>query len=216
MKELKFQKDGEQNLKFEKSGGLLPAIVQDYRTSTILMLGYMNEEALQKTIEIQKVTFFSRSKNRLWTKGETSGDFLNLKEIIVDCDGDTLLIKAEPVGKVCHLGQDTCFGENNLKNSKDFSEGVGFLSELESIIKDRKQNPNPDSYVSNLFKKGINKVAQKVGEEATEVVIEAKDQNDDLFKNESADLLFHLLILLEAKNISLSEVVDVLKSRHKN
>ncbi len=207
MKKINFQKKGEKGLDFQKNGGLLPAIIQDYKTGIVLMFGYMNEEALDKTLETEKVTFFSRTRNRLWTKGETSGNFLNLKEIIADCDADTLLVKADPVGQVCHLEQDTCFGEENFNHD--------FLKELQDIIKSRKQNPNSESYISSLFEKGINKIAQKVGEEAIEVVIEAKDQNNDLFKNESADLLFHLLILLEVKNISLEEVIEVLETRHK-
>ncbi len=187
--------------------GLAPAIVQDDATGKVLMLGFMNSEALLKTKELQKVTFFSRSKNRLWTKGEESGNFLLLKTISVDCDDDTLLIKANPVGPVCHTGADTCFNEKN--------EAVDFLTSLEKIIVSRKNNPSDDSYTSSLFKKGINKIAQKVGEEAVELVIEAKDNNDVLFKDEAADLLFHYLILLHAKGFSLQDIVDVLKERHK-
>ncbi len=186
--------------------GLIPAIVQDAATNKVLMLGFMNEAALEKTTELQKVTFFSRSKNRLWTKGEESGNFLNLKEIKIDCDNDTLLIKAEPVGPVCHTGADTCWGESNSSND--------FLFQLEQIITDRKNNPNHKSYTSSLFAKGINKIAQKVGEEAVEIVIEAKDNNDELFKGEAADLLFHYLILLQAKGFKLNDVIEVLKSRH--
>lgn len=187
--------------------GLVPAIIQDAATAKVLMLGFMNEEALLKTKELQKVTFYSRSKNRLWTKGEQSGNFLLLKSIRVDCDNDTLLIKADPVGPVCHSGADTCFNEIN--------RSIHFLSELENIIADRKNNPSDQSYTSSLFKKGINKVAQKVGEEAVELVIEAKDDNAHLFKDEAADLLFHFLILLQAKGFELNDIIGVLKERHK-
>ncbi|MBC7628692.1 bifunctional phosphoribosyl-AMP cyclohydrolase/phosphoribosyl-ATP diphosphatase HisIE [Ferruginibacter sp.] len=187
--------------------GLVPAIIQDAATAKVLMLGFMNEEALLKTKELQKVTFYSRSKNRLWTKGEQSGNFLLLKSISVDCDNDTLLIKADPVGPVCHSGADTCFNEIN--------RSIHFLSELENIIADRKNNPSDQSYTSSLFKKGINKVAQKVGEEAIELVIEAKDDNADLFKDEAADLLFHYLILLHAKGFVLQDVIGVLQKRHR-
>jgi len=188
--------------------GLLPAIIQDAKTGKVLMLGYMNEESLQKTIDSNKVTFFSRSKQRLWTKGEESGNFLELVSIKLDCDKDTFLIQANPVGAVCHTGSDTCWNE---KNEHSFS----FLYELENIIADRKINPKENSYTNLLFNKGINKIAQKVGEEAVEVVIEAKDNNDHLFKNETADLLFHLLVLLREKNISLADVINVLQERHK-
>lgn len=187
--------------------GLVPAIVQDAQTKTVLMLGYMNKEALEITQKSKRVTFFSRSKNRIWTKGEESGNFLNLKSLKIDCDGDTLLIKASPEGPTCHKGTDTCWEE---KNTQDF----GFLSHLEQVISNRKHTPNDASYVSSLFEKGINKIAQKVGEEAVETVIEAKDQNDELFLEESADLLFHYLILLQAKGYCLSDIVNVLKSRH--
>lgn len=172
------------------------------------MLGFMNQEALTKTEESKLVTFYSRSKNRLWTKGETSGNHLEVVEILSDCDNDTILIKARPHGPVCHTGQDTCFNETN-------ANPLSFLEQLTAIIKGRKENPDEGSYVSSLFQKGINKIAQKVGEEAVETVIEAKDDNDDLFKNESADLLFHLMILLEAKGFSLNEIVEVLESRNK-
>ena len=185
---------------------LVPAIIQDATTKTVLMLGFMNEAAVEKTKELQKVTFFSRSKNRLWTKGEVSGNFLLLKDIKVDCDNDTLLISATPVGPVCHTGTDTCWGEKNTSDS--------FLQQLEAIISDRKNNPTDKSYTSSLFAKGINKIAQKVGEEAIEIVIEAKDNNDDLFLNEGADLLFHYLILLQAKGFKLQDVIEVLKGRH--
>jgi len=194
-------------INFSKYGdGLVPAIVQDSRTCKVLMLGFMNQEALDKSRQLGKLTFFSRSKNRLWTKGEKSGNFLILKDIKIDCDGDTLLIRVIPTGPVCHTGADTCFDEENKEN--------GFLKNLEEIIHDRKNHPEENSYVSGLFKKGINKIAQKVGEEAIELVIEAKDQNEPLFLNEAADLLFHYLILLEARGHNLQEVTDVLEKRH--
>jgi phosphoribosyl-ATP pyrophosphohydrolase/phosphoribosyl-AMP cyclohydrolase len=186
--------------------GLVPAIVQDDLTGKVLMLGFMNREALDKSHELGKLTFFSRSKNRLWTKGEKSGNFLFLKEIKLDCDADTLLIQAIPAGPVCHTGADTCFDEKNT--------GSGFLGKLEGIIQDRRNNPEDNSYISGLFKKGINKIAQKVGEEAVELVIEAKDGNESLFLNEAADLLFHYLILLEARGHNLKEVINVLQNRH--
>ena len=188
--------------------GLVPAIIQDVLTSKVLMLGYMNEEAFLKTNQSKQVTFFSRSKQRLWTKGEESGNFLNLVSIAVDCDNDALLIKVNPAGPVCHKGTDTCWAE---KNVSDF----GFLTNLEKIIQNRRDNPeNEASYISSLFKKGINKIAQKVGEEAVEVVIEAKDSNDDLFLNECADLLFHYLILLQAKGFTLWDIEKILRQRH--
>ncbi|MEO8534616.1 MAG: bifunctional phosphoribosyl-AMP cyclohydrolase/phosphoribosyl-ATP diphosphatase HisIE [Flavobacterium sp.] len=195
---------------FTKSAhGLIPAIIQDSETKNVLMLGYMNEESLQKTIETQKVTFFSRSKQRLWTKGEESGNFLELVDIKNDCDGDTLLIQVKPAGPTCHTGADTCWQEEN-------NERYGFISNLEETIKIRRENADSEkSYVASLFEKGINKIAQKVGEEAVEVVIEAKDDNDDLFLSESADLLFHYLILLQAKGFKLNDVVEVLKKRQK-
>ncbi|WP_166924178.1 bifunctional phosphoribosyl-AMP cyclohydrolase/phosphoribosyl-ATP diphosphatase HisIE [Flavobacterium poyangense] len=198
------------NIDFTKNtDGLIPAIIQDSETKAVLMLGYMNKESLQKTIETQKVTFFSRSKQRLWTKGEESGHFLNLVDIKNDCDGDTLLIQAKPVGPTCHTGADTCWQAEN-------KETYGFISSLEDTIKIRRENANSEkSYVASLFEKGINKIAQKVGEEAVEVVIEAKDNNDDLFLSESADLLFHYLILLQAKGFQLNDVVNVLKKRQK-
>ena len=186
--------------------GLVPAIVQDAQTKTVLMLGYMNADAVAKTQETKQVTFFSRSKNRLWTKGEESGHFLTLVEMAVDCDNDSLLIQATPNGPTCHTGSDTCWDNENTPN-------YGFLSLLESIITDRKNNPTDKSYVASLFAKGINKIAQKVGEEAVETVIEAKDNDESLFLNESADLLFHLLILLQAKGYTLQDVVDVLEGR---
>ncbi len=196
------------NIDFNKVNGLVPAIVQDSLTNKVLMLGYMNEQALKQTRESGRVTFYSRSKERLWVKGETSGNFLEVKEILTDCDQDTILIKADPVGPVCHTGQDTCFGEKN-------DGKVQFLSHLSKVIKERKNNPSEKSYTSSLFQKGINKIAQKVGEEAVEIVIEAKDNNDDLFKGEAADLLFHLLVLFEAKSITLDEVLAVLQERHR-
>lgn len=187
---------------------LVPAIVQDAQTKQVLMLGFMNEAAYEKTVASNKVTFYSRSKKRLWTKGEESGNVLHLVSMAVDCDNDTLLIQVNPAGPVCHKGTDTCWSEENRSN-------FGFLSELEKVIANRWDNQeNSDSYVSSLFKSGINKVAQKVGEEAVEVVIEAKDTNDDLFLNESADLLFHYLLLLKAKGFSLSDIETVLMSRH--
>jgi phosphoribosyl-ATP pyrophosphohydrolase/phosphoribosyl-AMP cyclohydrolase len=196
------------NVDFNKMNGLVPAIVQDALTGKILMQGYMNEEALEKTKETGMVTFFSRSKNRLWTKGETSGNFMELVSILVDCDGDAFLIKANPKGPVCHTGADTCFDEFN--DSK-----TGFIDQLRAIIKDRKNNPSEKSYTASLFAKGINKIAQKVGEEAVEIVIEAKDDNKELFLGEAADLLFHYLILIEAKGYELDEVMEVLIDRHK-
>lgn len=186
--------------------GLVPAIIQDFETKNVLMLGYLNEEAYAKTVELNKVTFFSRSKNRLWTKGGESGNFLEVVDIKIDCDNDSLLIKVKPFGNVCHTGSDTCWNEKN-------EASYGFLSELEQTIEDRKKNPTEKSYVASLFEKGINKIAQKVGEEAVEVVIEAKDNDDNLFLNESADLLFHYLILLQAKGFRLQNVEKVLKSR---
>ena len=198
------------NIDFSKNtDGLIPAIIQDSVTKTVLMLGYMNAEAYQKTTETKKVTFYSRSKQRLWTKGEESGNFLNLISIKNDCDNDTLLIQVQPEGPTCHKGTDTCWEE---KNNADY----GFISRLENTIQVRRENADSEkSYVASLFKLGINKIAQKVGEEAIEVVIEAKDDNNDLFLSESADLLFHYLILLQAKGFKLNDVVEVLKSRQK-
>ena len=194
---------------FSKSpDGLVPAIIQDAITNKVLMLGYMNQEALDKTLAEGKVTFFSRSKNRLWTKGEESGNFLQLKHAAIDCDADTLLLKVHPEGPTCHTGADTCWNEVN-------KDAASFLGSLEQVIRDRKQNPADKSYTASLFAKGINKVAQKVGEEAVELVIEAKDNNDHLFINEAADLLFHYLILLQAKGFTLEDVVTILKDRHK-
>ena len=198
------------NIDFNKSGdGLIPAIIQDSETKNVLMLGYMNKEALDKTLKTKQVTFYSRSKKRLWTKGEESGNFLNLVDMKVDCDHDTLLISVKPVGPTCHTGSDTCWGENNTSN-------FGFISRLEEIIAHRQAHADSqNSYVASLFQKGINKIAQKVGEEAIEMVIESKDDNDGLFLNESADLLFHYLILLRAKGYGLNDIVSVLKERHK-
>jgi len=194
------------NLDFNKTNGLVPVIIQDCRTFQVLMLGYMNEEAFLKTQQENKVTFFSRSKNRLWTKGESSGNFLLVKDIQIDCDNDTILIKAEPKGPTCHTGASTCFGEETAK---------GFLYKLEETISQRINDNDEKSYTNTLFKRGINKVAQKVGEEAIELVIEAKDNNDELFKNEAADLLYHFLILLKAKNMKLEDIELILKNREK-
>lgn len=201
-------------LDFSKSpDGLVPAVIQDNNSGKVLMLGYMNAEALDKTETEGTVTFYSRSKQRLWTKGETSNNFLFVNEILVDCDGDTILVKATPAGPTCHTGADTCFGEKNIHDTR-IGE-ASFLNFLQkNVIRERKINPVDESYTSSLFKKGINKIAQKVGEEAVEVVIEAKDNDDNLFKNEVSDLLFHLLVLLEQKNIDLDEVISVLRSRH--
>lgn len=191
---------------FTKSNdGLIPVIIQDNITNIVLMLGYMDQEAFEKTQQEKRVTFFSRSKNRLWTKGEESGNFLNVNNILIDCDNDTILVKTSPVGPTCHTGSDTCFNEKNTS--------VNFLTELETTIRDRKNNASDKSYTSSLFGKGINKIAQKVGEEAVELVIEAKDQNDELFKGEAADLLFHYLILLQAKNFTLNDIINVLDKR---
>jgi phosphoribosyl-ATP pyrophosphohydrolase/phosphoribosyl-AMP cyclohydrolase len=190
---------------FKKGNGLVPVVIQDNKTLQILMLGYMNEEALEKTIKENKVTFFSRSKNRLWTKGETSGNYLYVEEIFPDCDNDSILIKVSPAGPVCHTGSTSCFGEETSK---------GFVYKLEQIINQRINTDIEDSYTNKLYKKGINKVAQKVGEEAVELIIEAKDNNEDLFRNEAADLVYHLLILLKAKNINLQSIEEILKLRH--
>ncbi len=191
---------------FTKGNGLVPVVIQDNNTLQVLMVGYMNEEALMKTESEGKVTFFSRSKNRLWTKGETSGNFLFVKEILSDCDNDSILIKVNPAGPVCHTGSTACFAEETSK---------GFIYQLEQIINQRIDEDASDSYTNKLYKKGINKVAQKVGEEAVELIIEAKDDNEDLFKNEAADLLYHLLILLKAKGYNLQTIEEVLKERHK-
>ncbi len=193
---------------FYKSGdGIIPVIVQDSSTNVILMLGFMNLEALQETIDSRLVTFFSRSKNRLWVKGETSKNYLHVVDIKTDCDFDTLLIKAKPDGNVCHTGAETCFNEENISDD--------FLRTLEKIIEGRKKHPLSGSYTSTLFKNGINAMAQKVGEEAVELIIEAKDHNQKLFLNEAADLLFHFMILLQAKNKTLDDVIKVLEKRHK-
>ena len=196
------------DLDFAKDGGLVVAIVQDSETNKVLMTGFMNEEAYNKTVQEKKVTFYSRTKKRLWTKGETSSNFLIVHDILIDCDKDAVLIKAKPVGPTCHTGADTCWNEINTGKAS-------FLDYLKLIIKDRKLNPSEESYTNSLFKKGVNKIAQKVGEEAVELVIEAKDNNDELFKGEAADLLFHYLVLLEQKNIDFDDVIDILKSRHK-
>lgn len=193
------------NINFSKGNGLVPVVIQDNTTLQVLMVGYMNEEALVKTQKEKKVTFFSRSKNRLWTKGETSGNFLTVKEIISDCDDDALLVMADRSGPVCHKGTISCFGEESVK---------GFIYKLEQIVSQRIDDNIQESYTNKLFRKGLNKVAQKVGEEAVELVIEAKDNNSELFKNEAADLLYHLLILLKSKGISLSQVEEVLSDRH--
>jgi|SRR5579871_6563582 len=193
-------------LDFNKSNGLIPCIVQDPRTGKVLMLGFMNDEALQKSLTERRLTFFSRTKQRLWTKGETSGNYLQLVSIDVDCDRDTLLIQALPTGPVCHTGSDTCFGQENKASGFDF---------LEQIIHERKAHPKEGSYTNTLFASGINKIAQKVGEEAVELVIEAKDSNKDLFLNEAADLMYHYLVLLTAKGCKLDDVVEVLRQRHR-
>jgi phosphoribosyl-ATP pyrophosphohydrolase/phosphoribosyl-AMP cyclohydrolase len=198
---------------FEKLNGLIPVIIQDANTDTVLMLGFMNSEALDRTREEGKVTFFSRTKNRLWTKGEESGNFLHVVEILEDCDKDTLLIKANPAGPVCHTGSETCFNEKNIASPDP--EGISFITQLQQLIHKRKIEMPEGSYTTFLFNAGINKIAQKVGEEAVELVIEAKDNNDELFLNEAADLLYHLLVLLTAKGKDIKDVVAVLEQRHK-
>lgn len=190
---------------FKKGNGLIPAVIQDNTTMQVLMVGFMNEEAYQKTLEEGKVTFFSRSKNRLWTKGEISGNFLIVKELTADCDNDSILIKVDPTGPVCHTGSRSCFDNDTPK---------GFLYRLEQIISQRIDDNVPDSYTNSLFRRGINKVAQKVGEEAVELVIEAKDNNPELFKNEAADLLYHLLILFKVKGVSLQDIENTLNERY--
>jgi phosphoribosyl-ATP pyrophosphohydrolase/phosphoribosyl-AMP cyclohydrolase len=195
-------------LDFEKLDGLLPAVIQDSQTLKVLMVGFMNEEAYEKTRETGKVTFYSRTKKRLWTKGEESGNFLDVENIIPDCDSDTLLIKAKPAGPVCHTGSDTCFDEENLS-------GINFLTSLETIIQQRKKEMPEGSYTTKLFKNGVNKIAKKLGEEAVELVIEAKDSNDELFLNEAADLLYHLEVLLVERDKKLEDVVRVLEERHR-
>jgi phosphoribosyl-AMP cyclohydrolase / phosphoribosyl-ATP pyrophosphohydrolase len=194
------------NINFDKENGLVPAVIQDNTTLQVLMVGYMNEEAWLKTVSEGRVTFFSRSRQRLWTKGETSGNFLTVKEILPDCDSDALLIRVIPAGPVCHLGSYSCFTDMETR---------GFLYKLEKIINERIDKDASDSYTNKLYRKGINKIAQKVGEEAVELVIEAKDDNIDLFKNEAADLLYHLLVLLKAKSTNLTEIEEVLYGRHK-
>jgi len=194
-------------LNFSKNkDGLIPVIIQDSISKTVLMLGYMNDEAIRKTKKTGNVTFYSRTKKRLWTKGEESGNFLRLVNMKVDCDNDTILIYVKPEGPTCHLGTDSCWGEKNLSK-------FGYLTQLEEIIAERKKDDKKNSYVASLFREGINKIAQKVGEEATETIIEAKDENKQLFLNESADLLFHYLILLQAKGFRLSDVEKVLLTR---
>jgi len=193
------------NIDFSKGNGLVPVVIQDNNTLQVLMLGYMNEEAFEKTGKEKIVTFFSRSKNRLWTKGETSGNYLYVENILSDCDNDSILIKVKPAGPVCHTGSTACFGEETAK---------GFIYKLEQIINQRIENDTNDSYTNKLYKKGINKVAQKVGEEAVELIIEAKDDNTELFKNEAADLLYHLLILLKAKGVNLQSIEEILQKRH--
>ena len=196
------------DLDFEKLNGLVPAIIQDAVTQKVLMLGFMNKEAYQKTLDTKLVTFYSRTRNKLWTKGEESGNFLDVVDILSDCDNDTLLIKARPRGPVCHTGHDTCFDEKNTK-------GMAFIDYLQHFIQKRKQEMPENSYTTKLFSRGINRMAQKVGEEAVEVVIESKDNNDDLFLGEAADLVYHLIVLLTAKGFSLDDVAAVLESRHK-
>ena len=192
-------------LAFSKLNGLIPCIVQDSKTAKVLMLGFMNEEAYQKTLQEKLVTFYSRSKKRLWTKGESSGNYMEVVEVLEDCDHDTLLIKAIPKGPVCHTGADTCFNEKNEGNEVLF---------LEKIIQDRKNNPKQGSYTTSLFESGINKIAQKVGEEAVELIIEAKDNDKTLFLNEAADLMYHYLVLLTAKGHTFDEVKNILRQRH--
>nr|WP_319474171.1 bifunctional phosphoribosyl-AMP cyclohydrolase/phosphoribosyl-ATP diphosphatase HisIE [uncultured Sphaerochaeta sp.] len=198
-------------LDFEKQGGLVPAIIQDAVTNKVLMLGYMSDESLKITRDRGLVTFWSRSRNTLWTKGETSGNYLEVRDIIEDCDHDTLLIKAIPTGPVCHTGSDTCFAE---ENNPEKIPATDFLFYLEQVIHDRREFPQEGSYTNHLFSRGINKIAQKVGEEAVELIIESKDDNKDLFLGESADLLYHFLVLLTQKEVRLSEVVEILKGRH--
>ena len=194
-------------LNFDKLMGLIPAVIQDNNSNKVLMLGFMNQEALEKSRETGLVTFYSRTKKRLWTKGEESGNFLKIREIIPDCDNDTLLIKVDPTGPVCHTGADTCFNESN-------SDGIAFLLSLQDLIHKRKIEMPPDSYTTRLFEKGINKIAQKVGEEAVELVIEAMDVNDELLLNEAADLVYHLLVLLSARDKDIRDVLAVMEERH--
>jgi phosphoribosyl-ATP pyrophosphohydrolase/phosphoribosyl-AMP cyclohydrolase len=194
------------NIDFSKGNGLVPVVIQDNNTLQVLMLGYMNEEALKKTEKENRVTFFSRSKNRLWTKGETSRNYLEVVEILTDCDNDSIIIKVNPAGPTCHTGKNSCFGEETAK---------GFIYKLEQVISQRIEKDDKESYTNKLYKKGINKVAQKVGEEAVELIIEAKDNNNDLFRNEAADLLYHFLILLKAKGVNFENIEEVLKDRHR-
>jgi phosphoribosyl-ATP pyrophosphohydrolase/phosphoribosyl-AMP cyclohydrolase len=195
-------------INFNKNNGLVPVIVQDVNTNVVLMLGYMNREAFEKSQQEGLVTFYSRSRNRLWTKGEISGNSLEIKEILTDCDGDTLLIKATPKGPVCHTGQDTCFSEKNVLTDN-------FIFTLENIIADRQKNPKEDSYTSRLFSEGRSRIAQKVGEEATELIIAAMENDQENLKNEAADLIYHLLVLLRDKNVKMTEISDVLEARHR-
>ena len=195
---------------FSKLNGLIPAVIQDSRTEKVLMTGFMNEEAMNKTMKTGMVTFYSRTRKRLWTKGEESGNYLKVVKILEDCDADTLLIKASPAGPVCHTGNDTCFNEENSR-----SRNVSFLLNLQDIINQRKRDMPENSYTTKLFKAGINKIAQKVGEEAVELIIESKDNDNDLFLNEAADLLYHLLVLISVKNKDISDVMKVLEDRHK-
>ena len=196
------------NIDFTKNNGLVPAIIQDEKTGKVLMLGYMNRESYEKTKATGRVTFFSRSRQALWTKGETSGNFLEVKEILSDCDGDTLLIKVKPTGPTCHTGADTCFNEKNIAEKP-------FIFELEEIIRDRRNNPKPGSYTNKLFDAGNERIAQKVGEEATEVVIDAVTGNEMRLPEEVADLLYHLLVLLVAKDVALDDIMNVLEKRHR-
>ena len=196
------------NLDFDKAGGLIPAVIQDAATGKVLMVGFMNKEAYQKTIDTRLVTFYSRTRNRLWTKGEESGNCLDVAEMLMDCDHDALLVKAHPRGPVCHTGAETCFGENNRH------DGIHFLDYLQNFINARRKEMPKNSYTTRLFEGGINKIAQKVGEEAVELVIEAKDQNDELFLSEAADLMYHFIVLLAARGYSLNDVAGVLSERH--
>ena len=197
------------NLDFNKAGGLIPAVIQDASTEKLLMVGFMNEEAYQKTVASKLVTFFSRTRKRLWTKGEESGHFLDVVEILPDCDNDCLLIKVNPRGTVCHTGADTCFGESNIHS------GIKFLEFLQDFINTRRMEMPAGSYTTRLFESGINKIAQKLGEEAVELIIEAKDQKDELFLNEAADLMYHFIVLLAARGYGLKDVAKVLRERHK-
>ncbi|PID92862.1 MAG: bifunctional phosphoribosyl-AMP cyclohydrolase/phosphoribosyl-ATP diphosphatase [Bacteroidetes bacterium] len=203
------------DIDFSKMNGLLPAIVQDRSSKQVLMLGFMNQEAYEKTCREGKVTFFSRTKKRLWTKGEESGNFLIVKEIKVDCDRDTLLIYADPLGPVCHTGSASCFSEPNPEEGQQPPSDIAFLSQLQALIQRRKEEMPKNSYTSHLFASGVNKMAQKVGEEAVELVIEAMDSRDELFLNEAADLIYHLLVLLTARGFSLGDVAAVLSERHR-